>query len=128
MRRTAAAIHPEHKVLLVKIPRSAPSHADRAALLEATSKWWVVAESRRTRGPASPDFALAVNAGRVVAAYRIQSWQPAPTGHRWGFSGKLSQELTDLYSGLDVTPYFPPGAANPLRYVNCETPVASKKH
>jgi hypothetical protein len=118
-------IRPEHKVVLIKIPRSAPVGADADALLEATSKWWVVAESRRNKGPAGPDFALVVNKGRVVAAYRIAGWRPAPTGHRWGFTGALSDELTALYGGVDVTRYFPPGAANPLRYVNCDTPKAS---
>jgi len=125
MSEAVTDIRPEHKVVLIKIPRSAPVGADADALLEATSKWWVVAESRRNKGPAGPDFALAVNKGRVVAAYRIAGWRPAPTGHRWGFTGALSDELTALYGGVDVTRYFPPGAANPLRYVNCDTPKAS---
>ena len=91
--------------------------------LEATSKWWVVSESRRGGGPASPEYALAVSRGRVVAAYRIDSWQRAPSGPRWGFVGELAADLTALYRGVDVTTYFPPGAANPLRYVNCVAPT-----
>jgi hypothetical protein len=75
-------IQPEHKVVLIKIPRSAPVGTDAASLLEATSKWWVVAESRRNHGPASPDYALAVNSGRVVSAYHIVGWTPAPTAGR----------------------------------------------
>ena len=120
-------IRREHKVVLIKIPRSAPTDANAEALMEATSKWWVVAESRREGGPASPDYALAVINGRVVSAFRITGWRAAPTGPRWGFTGDLSQELTALYRGLDVTHYFPPGAANPLRYVHCETPTAYVK-
>ena len=120
-------IRPEHKVVLIKIPRSAPTAANAEALKEATSKWWVVAESRRDGGPASPDYALAVINGRVVTAFRIAGWQAAPTGHRWGFTGQVSEELTALYRGLDVTRYFPPGAANPVRYVHCETPVGEAK-
>jgi hypothetical protein len=116
---SSPAIRPEHRVVLIKIARSAPSDGDPAALLAATSRWWVVSESRRGDGPASPEYALAVSRGRVVAAYRIDHWQRAPSGPRWGFVGEVSPKLTELYRGVDVTAYFPPGAANPLRYVNC---------
>lgn len=121
----ASVIRPEHRVVLIKIARSAPANGDPATLLEATSKWWVVSESRRRGGPASPQFALAVSRGRVVTAYRIDGWQRAPSGPRWGFVGKVSEELTELYRGVDVTTYFPPGAANPLRYVNCGATTGS---
>jgi PD-(D/E)XK nuclease superfamily len=114
-------------VVLIKIPQSAPADANGKALMDATSKWWVIAESRRDGGPASPEYALAVINGRVVTAFRIEGWQAAPTGHRWGFTGDVSKELAALYGGLDVTRYFPPGAANPLRYVHCETPAADAK-
>jgi PD-(D/E)XK nuclease superfamily protein len=117
----ATTIRPEHKVVLIKIPRSIPADGDPAALLEATSKWWVIGPARRTPGPASPDYALAVHRGRVVAAYRVLGWEPAPSGERWGFRGGPAPELRELYKGMDVTSYFPPGAANPLRYVNCGT-------
>jgi hypothetical protein len=127
MSGVAPDIRPEHKIVLIKIPRSAPPDANAEALMEATSKWWVVAESRRDGGPASPDYALAVINGRVVTAFRIVGWQAAPTGHRWGFTGDVSKELAALYRGLDVTAYFPPGAANPLRYLHCETPAADVK-
>lgn len=113
------AIRPEHRVVLIKIARSAPADGEPAALFEATSKWWVVAKARRGAGPASPEYAVAVSRGRVVVAYRITGWVPAPRGGRWGFTGRVSEELTALYAGMDVTGYFPPGAANPLRYVNC---------
>jgi PD-(D/E)XK nuclease superfamily len=119
------SIRPEHRVVLIKIARSAPMDRDAAALLEATSKWWVVSESRRGGGPASPEYALAVSRGRVVAAYRIDRWQKAPSGPRWGFVGELAEDLTALYRGADVTTYFPPGAANPLRYVNCVATTAA---
>lgn len=119
MATLSSVIRPEHKVVLIKIPRLAGLNEDAVALFEGTSKWWVVSEARREGGPASPEYALAVLRGRVVVAYRISGWQRAPAGARWGFSGEVSEELTTLYAGMDVTPYFPPGAANPLRYVNC---------
>jgi hypothetical protein len=127
MSGVAPDIRPEHRIVLIKIPRSAPPNANAEALMEATSKWWVVAESRRDGGPASPDYALAVINGRVVTAFRIVGWQAAPTGRRWGFTGDVSKELAALYGGLDVTRYFPPGAATPLRYVHCKTPAADAK-
>lgn len=117
-------IQPTHRVVLIKVPRSAPEGGDPATLFEAASRWWVVAESRRDGGPASPEYALAVVRGRVAAAYVIEGWQPAPSGVRWGFAGRSADDLFALYRGMDVTGYFPPGAANPLRYVNCGTPVS----
>lgn len=81
-------IRPSHRVVLIKVPRSAPEGGDPATLSEAASKWWVVAESRRDGGAASPEYALAVVRGRVAAAYAIEAWLPAPSGVRWGFTGR----------------------------------------
>ncbi len=113
-------IRDEHRVVLVKIARSQPRAESVTALYEATRKWWVVAEARRGKGPASPEYALAVVRGRVVQAWRITGWTRAADARRWAFTGEPAGEVASLYQGLDVTPYFPPGAANPLRYVNCE--------
>lgn len=117
------------KVVLIKLTRSYPATAESspefaAELYEATRRWWKIAASRTTPGPGAPDSVFAVDRGVVKAAYAIESWTRSPDGSRFGFEGKIDTALHDQYCGADVSHYFPRGAANPIRFVNCSA-VAS---
>ena len=113
-------IAPEHRVVLIRIPRTAPADEDPLALYEATRQWWRIGELRTDGGPASPTHALAVLRGHVVAAYEIESWMQRPADRRWSFTGGPASGAVASYVGADVRQYFPQGAANPIRFVNCD--------
>ena len=51
--------------------------------------------------------------------FRIDAWHSASRSGRWMFDGAVDTEMERRYVGADVSEYFPRGAANPIRYVNC---------
>lgn len=98
---------------------------DEDSLYDATHGWWVMGPKRERA-----EYAFAVAKGTVRGVYRIFDWRSRHAGDaaqpgklRWGFDGEPCDELSHLI-GLDVSQYFPPGAANPVRYVNCDAPAA----
>lgn len=101
-------------------------------LFEFTRGWWVMGVKRE-----QADIALAVAKGEVRGVWRILGWRPrrpgdrlweqdAPEKPRWGFEGEPAPELNHLV-GLDVRALFPRGAANPVRYVNCDQPATVRE-
>jgi hypothetical protein len=70
-------------------------------------------------GELSPEHALAVVNGKVVAAYRIDGWETRRDLSKAAFIGTLDHQFERPYLGEDVSRYFPKGAQNPLRFVNC---------
>jgi hypothetical protein len=125
-------IDPAHRVLLIRLTTSFPDRVDnsasfRMALYDATSKWWKISATRTLPGPGAPEYAFAVHQGTVHAVYAIGQWRRSPDGKRLGFSGAESEELGQQYLGQDVSNYFPKGAVNPLRFVNCSTVPATDR-
>ncbi len=109
--------------VLLRISQEWYPGIDEDQLYDVTHGWWVMGPKRERA-----EYALAVAGGRVRGAFRILCWRSraaqgpdgAPNGKlRWGFDGEPTDELAHLI-GLDVRPLFPPGAANPVRYVNCD--------
>lgn len=87
-------------------------------LYEATRRWWRIGVRRD-----QVDYAFGVHGGRVLACYRVEGWEPAPDTPpggrpRWEFWGSRVPDLERQYVGVDMRPYLPVGAQNPLRYVN----------
>lgn len=101
------------RVVLIRINRTYRPNMSDDALYEATRKWWVLNPDR------APDLALAVFHGTVRGVYRIDDWEQDPRSGRWAFRGRSDAKLARDYVGRDVSEYFPRGAANPIRYVNC---------
>lgn len=104
--------------VLLRISRQWYEGIDDDTLLDVTHGWWVLGTQRE-----QADHAIAVAGGVVRGAWVVHDWCPRPPRHpdekvRWGFDGEPAEELQHLV-GLEVSDLFPPGAANPVRYVNC---------
>jgi len=106
--------------VLIRISRLYRPTMTPDQLYEATRKWWVLNPDR------DPDYAFSIFGGVVKAAYRIDGWEQPPREQRvgrlerrWAFRGVTDGEMERRYVGMDVTEFFPRGAANPVRYVNC---------
>lgn len=106
-------IDPDHRAVLIRIPRAYRPGMTAEALYEATRKWWRTNPNRH-----AADYAFAFVQGRVLAVYEIGNWE-REGGGRWAFRGIQHAGMEERYRGADVSGYFPRGAANPIRYVNC---------
>jgi hypothetical protein len=106
-------IDPDHRVLLIRTPsacRRGPDHQR----YEMTRGWWR-AGARRERA----EWAFAVDEGVIQAVYRIDGWEPARAGNRWGFRGHRDHAMERIYLHGDVSEYLASDSPLPLYYVNC---------
>lgn len=120
---TPVQFDPEHRVILIRVPRRFQKGMQGDALYEATRVWWRMGP-RRHRA----EYAMAVHGGVVRAVYRIDGWiepsaddiagDPIRAG-RHGFIGRVDPAMEEAYLFSDVTQWLPLGAQNPIRYVNC---------
>lgn len=123
-------IHPQHRVVLIRINRLFERGMSDNELYEATRKWWRIGRPRRQLGTArAPEWAMAVFGGVVRAVYRIEEWEQVtardveedPTrDRRWAFLGRRDQEMEANYLYRDVSTYLKSAAQNPIRYINCK--------
>lgn len=115
-------------VLLIKPTRLYRPDMSGDELYEATRGVWKVAEKKVAKAA----YVLAVVANEVVEVYAIERWQRAGTAqyhfrprrevdrpNRLEFVGRAAQDSARRYVGMSVKEYFPKGAQNPIRYVNC---------
>jgi hypothetical protein len=109
---TPVEILPEHPVVLIRIPPAFCRGSDHQ-FYEMTRGWWK-AGARRQRA----EWAFAVSDGVVRAVYRIDGWEPARAGNRWGFRGHRDPEMEQRYLHRDVSAYLS-GTSMPLKYINC---------
>ena len=88
----------------------------------------VLGPSPRVSGPfaspRSPRWALVVVGDLVEGVYRIDHWEPTPTGPATGvgrssFVGTADPELAARYVGRNVGPYLGPGTPSAVTYVWC---------
>lgn len=105
-------IAPDLRLVAFKINRLYRDGMIGAQLYEITRQAWKMDPYRH-----NPDYAFAVANGVVRAVYRINDWEPT-SGNRWRFNGELDTELTQRYSGVDVSDEIG-RATNPVRYINC---------
>lgn len=110
---TPIEIAEEHPVVLVRIPTAFRRATDHLCY-EMTRGWWR-AGARRERAR----WAFAVDDGVVRAVYRIDAWEPARAGNRWGFRGHRDDEMEQRYVNRDVSTYVNDDAPGALHYVNC---------
>jgi hypothetical protein len=117
------SISSSDRVVLIRPAKLGPSARTAEQLYEATRGWWTVGTARMVGGELSPEHALAVVDGKVVAAFRIDGWETRANPAKAAFVGFADRELERRYLGADVSRYFPKGAQNPLRFVNCPPAV-----
>ena len=106
-------IDPGHCVVLIRIPKAFRRGTDHQRY-ELTRGWWR-AGARRERA----QWAFAVDDGVVRAVYRIDGWEPARAGNRWGFRGHRDAEMEQRYLHRDVSEYLAQDSPMPMCYVNC---------
>jgi uncharacterized protein len=119
---TAKPVKVHHKAMLITINKLYRSHMTPLELYETTRGIWVVGPKRN-----KAEYALCVTHGVVREVYRIDQWHPAGTlpyqtrdtsnfkgSGRWEFSGKVAQDIRELYMGRSVGK----AGQNPIRYVN----------
>ena len=112
--------------LLIRVNQLYRPTMSAMELYDATRGVWKVGARRELA-----KYALAVFEGIVLEVYEIVSWHPAGSTFtsrdredvsapgRWEFVGRLAPErLRRKYIDRDVGSYFPPGAQNPIAYVN----------
>ena len=85
-----------------------------AQAYEITRKHWRARPDRHR-----PDYAFTVHRGVVRHVFRIDHWKREASSGRWMFEGAVDDALERKYVGHSVKEYFPRGAANPVRYMNC---------
>lgn len=110
---TPIEIDEQHPVVLVRIPKAFRRGADHQRY-EMTRGWWRAGARRELA-----QWAFAVDDGVVRAVYRIDAWEPARAGNRWGFRGHRDPEMEQRYVRRDVSDYLPADSLSALHYVNC---------
>ena len=104
----------DDRVVLIRPVRLYREGMSHDQLYEITRKEWRTNPHRH-----NPDYAFAIIGGVVQAVFRIDGWKQCSRPERWMFEGAGDDEMERRYVGADMTEYFPWGAANPVRYVNC---------
>jgi uncharacterized protein len=108
-----ARFEPDDRVVLIRINKEFRHDRTYDGLYEATRSWWVMKPER------GPTHALAVFNGVVRAAYAITTWERAPDGRRWGFTGQRDPEAESRFLWHNVHDLLRKGDQNPIRYVGC---------
>jgi hypothetical protein len=118
-------------LILVRIARAFRGGMTPQALYDATRSAWKVGARRRSQAR----YACAVYQQVIREVYEIAAWAPGGSTmrstdvngrhesipDRWEFVGKVAEpEIRRKYVGRVVNEFFPDGAMNPIRYVNCD--------
>lgn len=113
----AAVSELDFPCVLLRISQLWHPAMDEDEVYDAVRGWWVMGPKRERAS-----YALAVAQGSVRGVFAVHGWQSRTEPHgglRWAFDGQPADEMSHL-NGLDVNGLFPPGAANPVRYLNCD--------
>jgi hypothetical protein len=117
------------RVVLINIARDYLPTMSAMEVYDRTRSAWKIKPGKH-----NPEYALAVFRGIVREVFKIAAWVPGGTtmrgvdkdgrGHkrsgRWEFVGQVADAATcKKYKLKAVSRYLPPGAQNPVRFVNC---------
>lgn len=116
------------KVILINVARTWNPTRSVVELDDKTMGNWVINKEHAEKAC----YAFAVFGSIIRQVYKIKpgSWKKvhlkditelerkAATKDRWRFEGEIADELVH-YVGIDVQQYYPRGAQNPIRYINC---------
>jgi uncharacterized protein len=113
--------------VLIRINKKYHPQLTPVELYDATRGVWKIGKQRD-----KVNYALAIFHGVVREVYQIATWLPAGstlstrslTGvhreGRWEFVGRVAPEMREKYLNGDVSDVFPPGAQNPIKYLNVD--------
>lgn len=118
-------------VMLIKLSDTFRYNMDPMELYDYTRGIWILSQRRD-----KADYAFAVYDGVIQETYKIVSWFKSGSTYstritaeswkrhsdqRWEFVGDISESMQAKYKYKSVESYYPPGARNPIRYVNCKS-------
>ena len=104
-------------ILLININKRYHREITDEELYDATRKSWVVGKRKE-----DAKYAIATYRGLTREVYEINEWYPIEVNGkiRWGFNGcKANETLRKELRYKSISSYFPKGAANPIKYLNC---------
>ena len=113
----AEEFNSEKPVLLININKRYHREITDEELYDATRKSWVVGSRKE-----GAKYAIATYRGLTREVYEIHNWFPVEVEGktRWGFNGcRAHDDLRKELRYKAIASYFPKGAANPIRYLNC---------
>lgn len=122
---SAAPLDTSLPIVLININRKYYREITQEELYDATREAWVIGSKRD-----SATYAVATYRGLTREVYKIQSWYPVDIEgkERWGFIGELASEaVREQLRYKAISSYFPQGAANPIKYLNCDAPLTAVK-
>lgn len=105
-------------LILININRLYKRTMSEADLYFATRKSWKVGPRRERAQYAIPTFR-----GLTREVYKIDRWLPSPSDgpDRWLFEGQKAEEaIRERFRYKSIAKFFPKGAANPIKYIDCE--------
>ena len=111
----AEELDTKENVILININRLFKRDLTEKELYDSTRKAWVLGEKRN-----KAKYAVATYKGLTREVYLIDKW--IPFDNRWGFEGEIAnKDIRDQLIYKSIKSYFPHGAANPIKYINCNT-------
>lgn len=113
----AERLDTELPIILINLNRRYRWGITEAELYEATRKFWVLGHRRNRAKYAVPTYR-----GLTREVYEIEEWYHSDDRNRWAFNGKrvLDESIRKELIYKSINHLFSPGAANPIKYINCD--------
>jgi hypothetical protein len=109
----AQELNTNKPILLININKCYRRDMSDNELYDATRESWVLGAKRE-----KVVYAVATYRGLTREVYKINEWYPVK--ERWGFHGtKANESIREELRYKSVSSFFPKGAINPIKYLNC---------
>lgn len=112
----AEPLDTQQPVILINLNKRYRWGITEAELYEATRKFWVL--GRRRNGA---KYAVPTYRGLTREVYEIAEWYHSDDRNRWAFNGNrvMDESIRKELIYKSIKDLFQPGAANPIKYLNC---------
>jgi hypothetical protein len=103
----------QERVLLVRLPKLSVDASDKM-ILEAVAGPWRVSKEKLEK----VEYIIPIVSGVAQDVCRLDKIAPDQSG-RWSCSCSMADSaIRNKYKGMDFSPLFPRGTANPVKYLN----------